>query len=79
MQFGLNTINPINSMGNMGSPLQSPYAHGLAQKQFTLQNQQQANYIEKGQQANSNNKGSQKEIQLIQAYQQHTQKLKEQA
>jgi len=29
MQFGMNTIS---------SPLQSPYAHGLAQKQITLQN-----------------------------------------
>ncbi len=67
MQFGLNTLNPMNSVTNVGSPLQSPYAHGLAQKQFPMQNQ-----AEKA-------KGGNKEIQLIQAYQQHTQKLKDQS
>ena len=43
MQFSMNTIT-------------SPYAHGLVQKQISLQNQ------------NSGAKSSHKEIQLIQAY-----------
>lgn len=60
VQFGMNTIS-------------SPYAHGIVQKQISLQNQnkQPSSLV--------SNNNSHKEIQLIQAYQQHTQRLKDQA
>lgn len=60
MQFGMNNIS-------------SPYAHGIVQKQISLQNQnkQPSSLV--------SNNNSHKEIQLIQAYQQHTQRLKDQA
>lgn len=58
--------------------ISSPYAHGLAQKQITLQNQVPAPDLNTSG-APTNNKGSHKDIQLIQAYQQHTQRLKDQA